>query len=485
MVFSSIIFLFFFLPIVLSGYFLIRKELRNLFLLAVSLIFYFWGEGKYVLIMVAYMIFNYYFGLYIENYKELSTAGGNRKARAIFILSLCFNIGVFVFYKYFNFIVDNVNHLISLTGHTIKTARIHLPIGISFFTFQALSYVIDVYRRNVKAQRSLINFSMYKGLFPQLIAGPIVRYRDVADQVENRTVTLDTFYSGVQRFIVGLGKKVIIANTVAGVADMSFKMPVGNLSFSAAWLGAVCYGLQIYFDFSGYSDMAIGLGKMFGFHFLENFNYPYISGSIREFWRRWHISLSSWFRDYLYIPLGGNKMKPARTYLNLIIVFFLCGLWHGASWTFVIWGLWHGAFLVMERTRLNKFIEGMPKPIGYFYTSLVVLIGWVFFRSETLAFSVYYLKAMFGFAKSTGVAAGDLLNIKTVVVILFALVGSTPVVSKLRHVLLSSASGGKEKRGPAPAYAEVANILILFSILVICSILLSSATYNPFIYFRF
>ena len=485
MVFSSIIFLFFFLPLVLSGYFLIRKDLRNLFLLAASLFFYFWGEGKYVLVMGAYMVFNYYFGLYIEKYKERSTKAGDRKAKAIFILSLCFNIGVFVFYKYFNFVVENINHLISLTGHTIKTSRIHLPIGISFFTFQALSYVIDVYRKDVKAQRSLINFSMYKSLFPQLIAGPIVRYRDVADQVGNRIVTLDLFYSGVQRFIIGLGKKVILANTVAGVADMAFKMPRGDLSVGAAWLGAVCYSLQIYFDFSGYSDMAIGLGRMFGFHFLENFNYPYISRSVREFWRRWHISLSTWFRDYLYIPLGGNKMKPARTYLNLIIVFFLCGLWHGASWTFVIWGLWHGVFLVLERTRLRKFIEGMPKPMGYFYTSLVVLIGWVFFRSETLAVSVYYLKAMFGLGSSTGVAAADLLNTKTVIIILFALVGSTPVVSKLRYVLLNSAFRGKEQRGSAPAYAEVANSLILFLILAICSALLSSNTYNPFIYFRF
>jgi alginate O-acetyltransferase complex protein AlgI len=469
----------------LSGYFLIKKDLRNLFLLAASLFFYFWGEGKNVLIIVAYMFFNYYFGLYIEKYKELSSAAGDRKAKAIFLLSLCFNIGVFVFYKYFNFIVENVNYLIALTGYTIHISRIHLPIGISFFAFQALSYVIDVYRRDVKAQRSLINFSMYKGLFPQLIAGPIVRYRDVAGQVENRTVTLDTFYSGVQRFIVGLGKKVIIANSVADVADMAFKMPRADLSFGAAWLGAVCYGLQIYFDFSGYSDMAIGLGKMFGFHFLENFNYPYISRSVRDFWRRWHISLSTWFRDYLYIPLGGNKMKPTRTYLNLITVFFLCGLWHGASWTFVIWGLWHGVFLVMERTRLKKFIEGMPKPMGYCYTSIVVLVGWVFFRSESLAVSVYYLKAMFGFGSAGGVTAADLLNTKAMMVIPVALVGSTPVVSKLRHVLVNFASGGKEQGGAVPAYAEVANILILFSILVICSILLSSDIYNPFIYFRF
>lgn len=485
MVFSSIIFLFFFLPLVLSGYFLIKKDLRNLFLLAASLLFYFWGEGKYVFILGAYMVFNYYFGLYIEKYKERSTTEGDRKAKAIFILSLCFNLGVFIFYKYFNFIVDNFNYLLALTGHTIKTSRIHLPIGISFFTFQALSYVIDVYRRDVKAQRSLVNFSMYKGLFPQLIAGPIVRYRDVAAQVGNRTVTLDMFYSGLQRFIIGLGKKVILANTVAGVADMAFRMPMGDLSFGAAWLGAVCYALQIYFDFSGYSDMAIGLGRMFGFHFLENFNYPYISRSIREFWRRWHISLSTWFRDYLYIPLGGNKMKPARTYLNLLIVFFLCGLWHGASWTFVIWGLWHGVFLVLERTRLGKFIDGMPKPMGYFYASVVVLIGWVFFRSETLAASVYYLKAMFGFGSAAGVAATDLLNTKTVLVILFALAGSTPVASRLRNILVNSAVRGKEQRGAVPAYAEIAYTLVLFSILVICSALLSSDTYNPFIYFRF
>ena len=325
---------------------------------------------------------------------------------------------------------------------------------------------------------------MYKGLFPQLIAGPIVRYRDVADQIENRALNCDEFYTGIQRFIVGLGKKMIFADTLGGVADMAFQMPSGDLSFSAAWLGAVCYGLQIYFDFSGYSDMAIGLGKMFGFHFLENFNYPYISCSIREFWKRWHISLSLWFRDYLYIPLGGNKFKSSRTYLNLIIIFFLCGLWHGARWTYVIWGLWHGAFLVLERTRFGKSIKAMPKLLGYFYTSMVVLVGWVFFRSETWSGAVYYLKAMIGFGSVSGVSAAELLNTKTMIVLLFAFVGTTSVMSNLRLLSSNSFLSVKGLRRLTTCVAVIHNV-VLFSILVICSILLSEGTYNPFIYFRF
>ncbi|MFI5294031.1 MAG: MBOAT family O-acyltransferase [Thermodesulfovibrionales bacterium] len=485
MVFSSVIFLFFFLPIVLSGYFLIRRDLRNMFLLAASLVFYFWGEGKYVLVMVAYMVFNYYFAIFIEKQKELRTAGGDRKAKAGFIAALSFNLGVFVFYKYFNFVISNINQVVRFAGHAVQAPSVHLPIGISFFTFQALSYVIDVYKGDVKAQRSLINFSMYKALFPQLIAGPIVRYKDVAGQIADRVIAPELFFSGVRRFIIGLGKKVIIANTVASVADQIFRTPSSALSPGAAWLGALCYALQIYFDFSGYSDMAIGLGRMFGFHFLENFNYPYISRSIREFWRRWHISLSTWFRDYLYIPLGGNRVSPYRAYLNLLVVFFLCGLWHGASWTFVIWGLWHGVFLSLERTRFGRFIESAPSPVGRGYTLLVVLIGWVFFRSETVVASAQYLKVMFGFGSATRIPINDLLNVKTVVVILCGLIGSTPTVARMVLALTNTPVNGKGRGTIMSTAYDFVGLVMLFSVLMACIVLLSGGTYNPFIYFRF
>lgn len=485
MVFSSITFLFFFLPIILSVYFLIRKDLKNLFLLIASLFFYFWGEGKYVFIMVSYMVFNYYFGLRIGKYKELKTDAGDKKAKAVFFLSLCFNLGVFVFYKYSVFIVDNINWLARFTGHTFKSPRIHLPIGISFFTFQALSYVIDVYRTDVKAQKSFIDFSMYKALFPQLIAGPIVRYRDIAREIEKRTVTVDTFVGGMERFIVGLGKKVIIANTLASVADEAFNMPPGSLSVGVAWLGAICYGLQIYFDFSGYSDMAIGLSRIFGFHFLENFDYPYVSRSIKEFWRRWHISLSTWFRDYLYIPLGGNRVAPHRVCLNLFVVFFLCGLWHGASWTFVIWGLWHGAFLALERTRFGKFIGSSPKAVGHFYTLFVVLVGWVFFRSESLTASLHYLKAMVWITGGSGLTAVDSLNVKTAIAIVLGLAGSVPFLRSMRNVFDGIGGKFEGQRASLSLTVGVAKAVLLFSVLLVCSVLLSGDTYNPFIYFRF
>jgi alginate O-acetyltransferase complex protein AlgI len=313
---------------VLSAYFLINKKYRNLFLLSASQVFYFWGEGNYVLVMIAYMVANYFFGRHIERYQRVNTPRSSKQAKIIFILALFFSLGLFIFFKYINFIVNNCNDLVAGSGYVVIIAQIHLPIGISFFTYQALSYVIDVYRKDVKASASLIDFSMYKSFFPQLIAGPIVRYRDVSRQIVERITTITTLSAGIKRFIIGLAKKVLIANSLASFVDQLFAMPPDMLSPRVAWLGIVCYALQIYFDFSGYSDMAIGLAKMFGFDFLENFNYPYVARSIREFWRRWHISLFTWFRDYLYIPLGWNRGSHARVYGNLLMVFLLCGLWH-------------------------------------------------------------------------------------------------------------------------------------------------------------
>ena len=485
MVFSSVVFLFFFLPFVLAIYFIVTEKFQNLTLLLASLLFYFWGEGRYVVIMLLYMVFNYYFGLLIEKYRVSDISSSKVKAKAVFILSLVFNLGFLCFFKYFNFIVGNINCLIHFSGYTINVPAIHMPIGISFFTFQALSYVIDVYRRDVKAQRNIVNFSMYKALFPQLIAGPIIRYRDVASQVDERKIDAEIFLSGMGRFITGLGKKVIIANSVASVADSIFKLPMGSLSFSVAWLGIICYTLQIYFDFSGYSDMAIGLGRMFGFTFLENFNYPYISRSVKEFWRRWHISLSNWFRDYLYIPLGGNRVGTARTYLNLIIVFTLCGLWHGANWTFVVWGLWHGLFLVLERTRAGRFVDSLHPVMRHIYTMLVVMTGWVFFRSENLADALLFIRAMFGMNVFTSPDFQGYFNSKLTFVLVMAFLGCTPSIKNIFSNIILYFKRNTDSRGVK--YYTSCSVMIFYLLLVFlyCLVNLSTDTYNPFIYFRF
>jgi alginate O-acetyltransferase complex protein AlgI len=485
MVFSSVIFLFGFLPGVLLAYFLIPRGWRNLLLLLASLLFYFWGEGGYVVIMLLYMVFNWFFGITLEAVKRKENGVPGPGAKTVLALALTFNLGFLLYYKYFNFFIANLNKLLALTSHHIAAPNVHLPIGISFFTFQAISYVLDVYRGDVKAQANLIDFSMYKALFPQLIAGPIVRYRDIAAQVKERHVDFAKFAAGAQRFILGLGKKVIIANTVAETADRVFALSGGDLSSGVAWLGLICYALQIYFDFSGYSDMAIGLGKMFGFDFLENFNFPYISRSIKEFWRRWHISLSSWFRDYLYIPLGGNRSALWRTYANQVIVFFLCGLWHGASWTFVIWGLWHGAFLVIERTRFGVWLNALPGWAARGYTLGIVIIGWVFFRTEGLKAAGTFLQAMAGLGHGSARLA-PYLTLKLVIAIALGVVGSTPAIRNLLKAL-EPQKGITAPGAPDLAWHLEQGLLLasLVGILFLSTILISDATYNPFIYFRF
>jgi alginate O-acetyltransferase complex protein AlgI len=487
MVFSSVIFLFLFLPLVLTSYFLIRKDLRNLLLLLVSLLFYYWGEGQYVLIMILYMVANYFFGLRIERCKNEQGKRSAIKAKAVFIASLFFNLGFLIYYKYFGFLVSSLNLALGAVNHPLNVPDIHLPIGISFFTFQALSYVIDVYRGDIKAQGSLIDFSMYKALFPQLIAGPIVRYRDVAGQIKNRFVDVEKMSTGIRRFVIGLGKKVLIANSLAIPADQIFSQPPEHLSCSIAWLGVVCYALQIYFDFSGYSDMAIGLGKMFGFDFLENFDYPYIAKSIKEFWRRWHISLSTWFRDYLYIPLGGNRVGVLRNYVNLLLVFSLCGLWHGAKWTFVIWGLWHGAFLVFERTRLGSLVNKLPNPVNHAYSLLVVSIGWVLFRADTFACALHFLQAMFWGAGGSSLAVGDFVDARVAAALAIGLAASTPMFANASNRLQEQIGElVRRKRILALPIAYESLRFCLLSIILLISIMsLSSGTYNPFIYFRF
>ncbi|HEV3141305.1 MAG TPA: MBOAT family O-acyltransferase, partial [Vicinamibacterales bacterium] len=348
MLFTQPSFLFLFLPILLAAYFAqpsrVHAAYGNWLLLVASVLFYASGGGNFTWLMLASIAFNYSMAIAVDR------ARGTPAARVAVGVAVAVNLVVLGILKYANFFADNVNTLFLALGvRPLVVPRVLLPIGISFFTFHAISYVVDVYRRDAVAQKSPVHAALYMLLFPQLIAGPIIRYREIADQLARRLVTLDTFAYGVRRFIVGLAKKVLIANVVAPTADAMFGMPIDRLSAAHAWLGLVCYTLQIYFDFSGYSDMAIGLGAMFGFRFPENFHWPYVAASVQEFWRRWHMSLSSWFRDYLYVPLGGSRLSPARTYVNLVAVFFLCGLWHGASWNFVVWGLWHGLFLVIER----------------------------------------------------------------------------------------------------------------------------------------
>jgi len=479
MVFSSITFLFLFLPVVLLIYFLSPTRLKNHVLLAASLIFYAWGEKVFVLVMVVSILVNYASALLIERFRE------RKRDRVVLIVSLVANLGLLVAFKYANFLADNLNILLRLVGATTITLQpIHLPIGISFFTFHAISYVVDVYRKEVKADPNPAGIALYITLFSQLVAGPILRYHEVAGQIARRFVVLDDFAEGVRRFIVGFGKKMLIANTLALPADEIFGLPPNTLTVSVAWLGAICYALQLYFDFSGYSDMAIGLGRMFGFKFNENFNYPYVSQSVTEFWRRWHISLSSWFRDYLYIPLGGNRYSTARTYGNLVFVFFVCGLWHGASWSFIVWGLFHGLLLVVERVALGDWLKRSWPAVRHAYLILVVLIGWVFFRAENLSQAASYLSAMFGFVPVTAAATklALYLNSETVVMLLVGTLASLPIFPKVQALMATERWKKLTTIQPALELARLGLYLGIFSIAVLW---LASGTHNPFIYFRF
>lgn len=479
MVFSSTTFLFLFLPVVLVLYFASPDRLKNLILLAASLFFYAWGEKVFVVVMLVSILLNYASALLIEHYRE------RKLDRAVLIASLVANLGLLVAFKYANFLADNLNALLGLCGVApITLPPIHLPIGISFFTFHAISYVVDVYRKEVQADRNPAGIALYITLFSQLIAGPILRYHEVAGQIARRVVGLDDFAVGVRRFIIGFGKKMLIANTLAVPADEIFGLPSGSLSSSVAWLGVICYALQLYFDFSGYSDMAIGLGRMFGFKFNENFNYPYVSQSVTEFWRRWHISLSSWFRDYLYIPLGGNRYGTARTYGNLIFVFFICGLWHGASWSFIIWGLLHGALLVVERLALGDWLRRTPPVVRHAYLVLAILVGWVFFRADNLAHAITFLAAMFGAAPTVGAGTklALYLNSEVAVMLGIGIIASLPVFPAVRALALGKRWQGLPAVQTGLALARVSLYIGVFSLALLW---LASGTHNPFIYFRF
>ena len=483
MVFSSIIFLYLFLPAVIALYFFSPKKSRNLILLISSLFFYAWGEGFYILVMIASILINYTGGIMINRYRKLLSG------RVYLTVVICLNLFILSSFKYTNFIVNNLNCLFSIINiPPIIIAPVHLPIGISFFTFQAISYVVDVYRKESFVQRNFINLGLYISFFPQLIAGPIIRYHNISKQITERFITREDFAYGVRRFLFGFAKKVLIANPLGLAADKVFGLPSTELTTPLAWLGAVCYTLQIYYDFSGYSDMAIGLGRMFGFRFQENFNYPYISGSIREFWRRWHISLSEWFRDYLYIPLGGNRISSIRTHLNLFIVFFLCGLWHGASWNFVLWGLFHGLFLSIERFWGGFRFNVLWLPIRHVYTLLVIITGWVIFRTENLTEATAFLGAMFGSASGTGIVnnVDMFLDPKLKFELFIGLCLSAPIypfINKLKYKLLKSTGEKLERR----IYEVVSffSFIILILIVYASIINLAAGVYNPFIYFRF
>ena len=385
MVFSSILFIFAFLPIALGLYTLVPKQGKNLILLLVSLFFYAWGEPVYVFLMLFTIVFDFGMGIFMEKKPHLVR-------KRIFIFTVIVNLSFLFFFKYWGFLLDTINQLFSLS---IPYTPLPLPIGISFYTFQILSYVVDIYLGKVPVQKNIVSFGLYVTMFPQLIAGPIVRYKDIDDQLSDRVMNQEKFGIGVERFIQGLGKKVLLANNIGYVWTLISAMDVGEMSVLTAWIGIIAFTFQIYFDFSGYSDMAIGLGKMFGFEFLENFNYPYISRNVSEFWRRWHISLGTWFREYLYIPLGGNRVAIPRLFLNLCIVWLLTGLWHGASWNFVIWGGYYGLILFTEKVFLNRLLEKLPTFIQHTYTLLLVVIGWVLFASPDMGFALSYLQVMF------------------------------------------------------------------------------------------
>lgn len=500
MVFSSPIFLFMFLPLFLAVYFLAPRSVRNAVIIAASLLFYSWGEAKLVVVMIASTLADFLCALVIANGSVRRMwspppalepgAARHRSQRLALIASLSVNVGILAFFKYANWGIDNLVGLLRMLGwegtiaHSGLAAT--LPLGISFYTFQSMSYTIDVYRGQAQATRHLLNYATLITKFPLLIAGPIIRYADVAKQLVTRVITVEKFAYGIRRFTVGLGKKVLLANTLAVPADAIFALSTDHLTFGLAWLGVISYAMQIYFDFSGYSDMAIGLGHMLGFTFLENFNYPYISRSIREFWCRWHISLSTWFRDYLYIPLGGNRRGSWRTAGNLLLVFFITGLWHGASWTFVVWGLWHGTFLLIERIGRGRWLERWWVPLRVVYALLVVMVGWVFFRAGTIGQAGQFIRAMFGGAVGSGVVdhASLYFNAKVAVAAVIGLMAATPL---LRWFTLSRAERLPDQTMVQASTAtwRLMTSLSLGLIFLFVVMQLASGTHNPFIYFRF
>lgn len=463
MVFASITFLYYFLPIFLIVYFCSPRKFKNIILLLFSLLFYFYGEPKYILLMIIQVLFAYFMTLIFDK----------NKSKSLFIFSISFHLFLLCIFKYFNFLIGNIN---AILNSNISFIDIMLPIGISFYTFQIISYEIDVYKGSVLAEKNLLNFATYVFLFPQLIAGPIVRYSDVKEELSNRKHSFDGFGEGVNRFIIGLSKKVIIANNIGELINILTS--TSETSILLYWILAICYMLQIYFDFSGYSDIAIGLGKMIGFKFPENFNYPYVATSITDFWRRWHITLSTWFKDYVYIPLGGNRTGTSKTIRNILIVWILTGLWHGASWNFVVWGLYFGIILIIEKFLLKKYLDKLPLFFKKVYTLFIVMISFVIFSSSSIKDAFIVIKGLFDFKNLAISNSFILYYLKGYFLILvLAVIGATPL---LKNVV------SKLKKNKILSYViNVFEIIFVLVILLIVTSMLIDNSYNPFLYFRF
>ena len=465
MLFSSISFLYYFLPCVLIIYFCTPKKFKNIILLLSSLLFYFYGEPVYILVMIGSIISGYIHGLLINKYK---------KYKKIFLItSITISLGLLILFKYSNFIIDNINSIFNAKFALLNLA---LPIGISFYTFQILSYVIDVYNEKVAVQKSIIKLATYVSLFPQLIAGPIVRYSDIEKELSNRMHSFENMALGIRRFVIGLAKKILIANQLGEISNIFLQTDETSVIFY--WMYGIAFCLQIYFDFSAYSDMAIGLGKMFGFHFLENFNYPYISKSITEFWRRWHISLSTWFRDYVYIPLGGNRVGKLKLLRNIFVVWCLTGIWHGANWTFIIWGLMFGILLIIEKIFLLKALDKIPKIFRHIYVLFVVMISFIIFNATDIRQAIYQIKGLFGVNGETIINSYTLYYLKSYLVIfIIAIIGSTPLLKNIIEKLKQKSKTNK--------IINLFEPIVIMALLLISTAYLVDNSYNPFLYFRF
>lgn len=461
MVFSSLLFLFIFLPIFLGVYYITPRKFRNFVLFAFSLLFYSWGEPIYVLIMIFSTLFDFTIGLIIDKYREKRGI-----AKIALISSVVVNLGMLGFFKYSGFFMENINNIFNVN---IEVLNLALPIGISFYTFQTMSYTIDLYRNKISVQKNIISFGSYVTMFPQLVAGPIVTYNKVEKEIDSRKESIDKFAYGVVRFIEGLGKKVLLANGIGQLWNTINASGFNKESVLIYWVGIVAFALQLYFDFSGYSDMAIGLGSMMGFKFPENFNYPYISKSVTEFWRRWHITLGAWFREYVYIPLGGNRVSNKRLYFNILCVWFLTGFWHGAGWNFIVWGLYFGFLMILEKNILLKYLERIPSFISRIYLVFVVLISWVFFSLDSLGAAIEYLKGMFGLNGQVFVDVDALYLLSNYwLLILIGIIFATPISNKLKNKINLPCK-----------------YVVYVSILILSTAYLVDSTFNPFLYFRF
>lgn len=473
MVFSSLLFLFIFFPIILLTYYIAPIKYRNLILFIFSIFFYAWGEPIYVLLMIFSTLVDFTHGMLVEKLKE---SGEIKKAKLVLLSAMVINLGLLGFFKYSDFLIGNINLLLGLN---IPLLNLALPIGISFYTFQTMSYTIDIYRGEAKAQKNIISFGTYVALFPQLIAGPIVQYKTIADQLVNRKESIKQFSYGIRRFIIGLGKKVLLANNIGLLWSQISDMKAANLSVVTAWIGIMAFAFQIYFDFSGYSDMAIGLGNMFGFDFLENFNYPYMSKSITEFWRRWHISLGTWFKEYVYIPLGGNRKGFIKQIRNILIVWLLTGIWHGASWNFVLWGLYFGIILIIEKLFVLKYLKRIPNIFSHIYTILLALFSWVIFAFDNTVQIADYLKSMFGLTKSGFIDGQGIYFLYTnLILIIILAAASTDIPKRIGNWLMLRLENQQ-------IVLSIVRNFILIGIFILSVAYLVDSSYNPFLYFRF